>query len=118
MSLAKYAKKKGIKLPEAGSTGRIIGKTESGKDVYSHAKNPAHEGFSKQDHLDAMEVHVNAQGPLEHKIQQIERDKMSGHARGTRGYDHSGQVNAIDQRKHHAKMAQMHSDMADDAGEY
>ncbi len=91
-----------------------VGKTQSGKDIYPHHKDPRHKAFTKQDHLDAMEHHVNAQGPLEGKIQDIERQKMNG-KRG--GYDHSGQVNAIDQRKRHAANAQAHSDAADDAPE-
>ncbi len=99
---------------EAKKKPEALGKTQSGKDFYQHHADPRHAGFSKQDHLDAMEHHVNAQGPLEHKSREIERKKMgSGHG----GYDHSGQVNAIDKMKHHKRMAQAHSDAADDASD-
>lgn len=37
--------------------GKIIGKTRSGKPIYDSADHPAHQGFSKEDHKDAAQLH-------------------------------------------------------------
>lgn len=38
--------------------GKIIGKTKSGKPIYDIASHPSHKGFSKDEHLDAMDAHT------------------------------------------------------------
>jgi len=36
---------------------KLIGKTESGKAVYDKFSHPAHDSFTKQDHLNAANLH-------------------------------------------------------------
>jgi hypothetical protein len=45
------------KYKSDGVDSRVIGKTKSGKDVYNHFDHESHENFTKQDHLDASDLH-------------------------------------------------------------
>jgi hypothetical protein len=37
---------------------KVIGKTKSGKEIHSTFEHPAHQSFSKQDHQDAVQLHI------------------------------------------------------------
>lgn len=98
------------KKRDAGYVSRA---TSSGKYIGHRANHPDHHDWTAQDHEEAMEYNRDAQGPLSHQVQQIEHDKMNGAGTHNRGYDHSGQVNAIDKIRQHKKAAQDHADIAD-----
>lgn len=92
--------------------------TRSGKHVGHRANHPDHHDWTAEDHDDAMEYHRDSQGPLSHKVNQIEDYKMNGASKprsegGRQGYDHNGQVDAIDKIASHKKQAQAHADISD-----
>lgn len=48
----------GTHLTQSSPEFNEIGKTKSGKSIYSHFEHPEHEKFDFQDHLDAAKAHM------------------------------------------------------------
>lgn len=93
-------------LAKAKSPGRVMGQTQSGKTVHYHPQNAGHKDFTEQDHLDAMDHHVNAQGPINHKLHLFHAGRLPMPPVKVSGLVH--------ERDMHKKHALAHSDMADD----
>ena len=48
-----------VDIGEGTRGGRVIGRTSSGKPIYSSANHPDHKEFTKKEHFEAQRVHEN-----------------------------------------------------------
>ena len=55
-------------LRVAGEKSKMIGRTRSGKDIYSEANSSAHKGFTREDHADAIKIHNNKMDEMDKKL--------------------------------------------------
>jgi hypothetical protein len=62
-------------------SGRKIGKTKSGKDIYDRVSHSAHKDFSAQDHLDAAKIHSN-------NFKEANRGEANGWGGSAKGMSH------------------------------